>query len=1000
MKTPSIHQRIRTTDITVLVQAGILGFLLGELWYLTETIGSIFNKYIQSSSVQGIALIACGITASIFIAYFYVRGGFSIANKIRKSYRLDLIALVVLGLSISVISGGVGTTKYQEYVAKISVEQLMLYCAIPVVIAMMLILRALVLIVIAKIRQAKKYQPTAFFINDQAIETKEDDALGLIDNATRFADRVLNGGSSDSLVFGIDAPWGIGKTSFVNFCCAHWKDSAISQPIVFRFEPLRYTESADLVDKFVNELVNTIQEHAFIPSIRSLFSKYLRQLKGSSAFSFFGIKFNYESGSGTVDETLKALEAHLSELNRKIIIVVDDLDRLSWSEVKNILFAIKRSFILPNVSYVLCYDTENLASLSKKIKDAEKVKEFLEKFVNVKISLFIDSIKLTEFVTHNINHAIGKNLQLEVHLLDQIREALDALVHIYKSDEFIFYQDFIGDIRKLKRLINTMMLFDIQKTDFKNSDYNKFDLINLLLVYINYPNIFRKIYNSETGGKGGYFSLEYVYPAGGGSDKFANSLNYDEYIKVQDNKNIKFLLNKIFHVEFILPKLKFDISDRMSRACFNGQGGSNRNLERYLNLIVKLSKQGKREGYQFYVNKKNDLLQREPIDKIFDGDDFSFSEGDFSRDQLWNIVVNSAHEMKPEIGSNVLIYLMEHLPDYTFFDFERIGAGSRVNLGYSLLKLLDEAAWGVGLSGRRNNNEKNISEIAEWVFGEGRHVSNGVVSTLSKTERGPLGLFDLLLFRLYCSADRGGSLFNLQRAISLHSNPNAQTAGLLTEIAKEGMREISQVVFQVFCKQYIESKINIFEAIDNLLLEDFAGKTAEFVQKQIKTGKIRHAQIEELIAIERSHVKSFIIYQLGNSMISSGVGCGYYDETGNADHKGIAKKVNDYLFDQCFNPSISQHNYEHFLDYLLLNFANTFEPMDEFSYVPSVAEFTKVLDKERLKNYWSLHKNDVLALDLGSTNKRVVTGNYVVTYEQNLLAVYRVLDELIEVPVG
>ncbi|MDQ3268153.1 MAG: KAP family NTPase, partial [Pseudomonadota bacterium] len=605
-------------------------------------------------------------------------------------------------------AGGIETLNYQEYVSKVHVQQLVFLFVIPVVIALMLVLRTIFFIISAKIKQVKKNQPTPFFINDHAIENKEDDSLGIIDNATRFAERVLNGGSPDSLVFGIDAPRGIGKTSFLNFCCAHWKDKTNSRPIVFRFEPLRYKDSADLVDEFVNELVNTIREHAFIPSIRSLFSKYLRLLKGNNSFSFFGIKFELESG--TVDETLKTLEVHLSELNRKIIIVVDDLDRLSWTEVKNILFAIKRSFILPNVSYV-----------------------------------------------------------------------------------------------------------------------------------------------------------------------------------------------------------------------------------------------------------------------------------------------NSAHEIKPEFGSDVLIYLMKHLPDYTFFEKENVGAGSRVNLGYSLLKLLEKAAWGIGLAGRRNNSDENISEIAEWVFGEGRHISNGVVSTLSKPERGPLGLFDLLLFRLYCSADRGGSFFNLQRAISLHSNPNATTSGLTTEIAKEGMREISQVAFQVFLKQYIEPNINIFEAIDNLSLEDFAGKTFEFVRKQIEAGEIRQNQIDELIAIENSHVKSFIIYQLGNSMISSGVGCGYYDETGNADHKGIAKKINDYLFDQCFNPSISHDNYEFFLGYLLLNFAHTFEPRDGFSYEPSVSEFTKVLDKERLKKYWSLHKNEVLALNLCSKNKRVVTGNYVVTYEHNLHAAYCVLDELIEV---
>ncbi|MDQ3200555.1 MAG: hypothetical protein M3Q94_00040, partial [Pseudomonadota bacterium] len=97
MKIPSIHQRIRTADITVLVQAGILGFMLGELWYLTRAIASEFNAYIQIHSLQGISLITSGITVIIVISYSYIRNGYSDAIRILKSCRFDLIALVALG---------------------------------------------------------------------------------------------------------------------------------------------------------------------------------------------------------------------------------------------------------------------------------------------------------------------------------------------------------------------------------------------------------------------------------------------------------------------------------------------------------------------------------------------------------------------------------------------------------------------------------------------------------------------------------------------------------------------------------------------------------------------------------------------------------------------------------------------------------------------------------------------------------------------------------------
>jgi hypothetical protein len=88
----------------------------------------------------------------------------------------------------------------------------------------------------------------------------------------------------------------------------------------------------------------------------------------------------------------------LANLNKKVIVVVDDLDRLGFSAIKDVLFAIKKSFTLPNVSYVLCYDTENLIPADENV---DKIMEFLEKFINVKIGLYLDAETLRRFVTES-----------------------------------------------------------------------------------------------------------------------------------------------------------------------------------------------------------------------------------------------------------------------------------------------------------------------------------------------------------------------------------------------------------------------------------------------------------------------------------------------------------------------------------------------------------------------------------------------------------------------
>jgi hypothetical protein len=106
VKVIPLHHRVRPTEITTLIQSTILGFVTGELWYFGQAIGITLNAQIETPSRQGIALIACVIAAIIVIAYFYIRDGISDIRRLWMSKRIDLLALVALGISISSIVGG------------------------------------------------------------------------------------------------------------------------------------------------------------------------------------------------------------------------------------------------------------------------------------------------------------------------------------------------------------------------------------------------------------------------------------------------------------------------------------------------------------------------------------------------------------------------------------------------------------------------------------------------------------------------------------------------------------------------------------------------------------------------------------------------------------------------------------------------------------------------------------------------------------------------------
>jgi len=85
-----------------------------------------------------------------------------------------------------------------------------------------------------------------------------------------------------------------------------------------------------------------------------------------------------------------------------------------------------------------------------------------------------------------------------------------------------------------------MVLIDIHSTDFFNADFDSQDLINLQILYLSYPSLFRRIYNSETYGGKEVYSVKLQ------AGRYENSERFKEILKDENySDNEKFLLNMI-----------------------------------------------------------------------------------------------------------------------------------------------------------------------------------------------------------------------------------------------------------------------------------------------------------------------------------------------------------------------------------------------------------------------------------------------------------------------
>ena len=157
------------------------------------------------------------------------------------------------------------------------------------------------------------------------------------------------------------------------------------------------------------------------------------------------------------------------------------------------------------------------------------------------------------------------------------------------------------------------------------------------------------------------------------------------------------------------------------------------------------------------------------------------------------------------------------------------------------------------------------------------------------------------------------------------------------------------------------------------------------------------SEIAQRVLAARSFVKSFVVYQLCNSLPpnGSGVGCGYYDEDGAMDAGGIARIMNQYLLDFCFNPEIVDGNALLFLDHCLSHLSNSFlAGRDDGEYFATNAELPGGLAPSEIGRYWRQHGARVQQIAALNGNRLVTTLSYVATYRDDLPGVFTILDSL------
>ncbi len=223
---------------------------------------------------------------------------------------------------------------------------------------------------------------------DNPIEHGEKDLLRRGPLALRVSELIKDYQGEESVVIGIEGPWGSGKTSFVNLVLGELKKENLS--IIVSFNPWNFSGQNELIVDFFSTLLGQIEEEIgkdYFKTIKSYASKLGSSISPSIGVGPASISLGsfWSPKKKSLSEERKEIDKKLKTLTKKIVVVIDDIDRLDKRETRLIMKLVKMTANFPKTVFLLAYDRKRVADRLQ--EDGWPGEEFLKKIIQVSFTL-------------------------------------------------------------------------------------------------------------------------------------------------------------------------------------------------------------------------------------------------------------------------------------------------------------------------------------------------------------------------------------------------------------------------------------------------------------------------------------------------------------------------------------------------------------------------------------------------------------------------------------
>lgn len=275
--------------------------------------------------------------------------------------------------------------------------------------------------------------------------------------------------STSGFVLSVEGPWGSGKTSTLSMIEQLLRNEPEQRSIIVHFNPWLIGDRDALLKQFLNSIARAIEltDHAksakkvaeeiknysavfdlvkWIPGAEPMAS-LIKGVMNAAGHAAGGIA---DQKMADIEGQKRRLEVELGKFKKKIFVFIDDIDRLFPSEVFEMVRIIKSVGQLPNIGYIVAWDSEYVRSALKSAS-VPRSSTYLDKIVQIRLPLpAISSGARLQL----LNEALS-TLPAEAHE-NWFPNQQDRLEMLYFSG----LRDLLDQPRDITRVVNTLSVIE------------------------------------------------------------------------------------------------------------------------------------------------------------------------------------------------------------------------------------------------------------------------------------------------------------------------------------------------------------------------------------------------------------------------------------------------------------------------------------------------------------------------------------------------------------